>query len=85
MSLQVSAQRRTEPGNLDLDRRGMRPQRLRQLLGNRAHRREQAATGGGLGLGEVLERGEDVLLELGPEPLQLADPLILGCRPEVIQ
>ena len=60
-------------GDLDPVGGGVLAQRRRQLLGDRPDLGEQQAAGALAGLAEPLQRGEDVLLDLRAEPLDLAD------------
>ena len=65
--------------DLDPVRGRVLAQRLRQLLGDGQHLREQQPPAALARLAEPLERGEDVLLGLRAEALQLAD--LLAPRP----
>ena len=75
MSLQVSAHRRTDPAISTSTAAGCdrSDSASSSAIGRTAESKRRPD--GRLRLAEVLERGEDVLLDLWPKPLQLADPL----------
>ena len=76
-SLQVSAQRRAEPGDLDPLRHAHLQQVTADLIRDRQDLREEQPLADAV-LGHPLERGEDVLLRLGPEAANARDPALLG-------